>query len=111
MTTFINAINEAKEWKLQGSVRNGELQISNKSGRCVIKINALGEITYQAAGYDNSAKDISSKVLSKINTTQHNTAQPNVNSDKTEWLVNGDKVIHNNLSYNEMWNRYGTDFE
>lgn len=31
-------------------------------------------------------------------------------SGKTEWLVNGKKT-YNNLSYGEMWNRYGTDFE
>lgn len=31
-------------------------------------------------------------------------------SGKTEWLVNGKKT-YNNLSYTEMWNRYGTNFE
>ena len=29
---------------------------------------------------------------------------------KNEWLVNGKKV-QNNLSYGEMWEKYGTDFE
>ena len=29
---------------------------------------------------------------------------------KNEWLVNGKKV-QNNLSYGEMWERYGNDFE
>lgn len=32
-------------------------------------------------------------------------------SGKTEWLINGNKTIYNNLSYGEMWNRYGTNFE
>ena len=29
---------------------------------------------------------------------------------KNEWVING-KTVQNNLSYGEMWNRYGTDFE
>jgi hypothetical protein len=29
---------------------------------------------------------------------------------QNEWLVDG-KKIYNNLTYVEMWNKYGTDFE
>jgi len=65
MATFTNAIVEATEWKFKAFVKNNELNVTNKSGRTIIIINAAGEITYQAAGFTNSAAEIASKVVAK----------------------------------------------
>ena len=41
--------------------------------------------------------------------------QANINavavSTKSSWLINGEHTITNNLSYGEMYDRYGMDFE
>lgn len=65
MATFTNAIAEAKEWNFKSFVKNNELNITNKSGRTIITINAAGEITYQSSGYTTSATEIASKVIAK----------------------------------------------
>lgn len=47
----------------------------------------------------------------KINETTINNSNTSTKSGKSEWLINGDRIIRNNLSYGEMWEKYGTDFE
>ena len=56
--------------------------------------------------------------ICEVQKTQLNETKAQIESElctkpalpKNEWLVNGKKV-QNNLSYGEMWNMYGTDFE
>ena len=72
MTTFKNAIAEAKEWKLDAYVSNNQLVVKKKGGNQVVaRIEANGTILFQASGYTTSITDIAAKVISSASNSEN----------------------------------------
>jgi len=97
-----DVLNTIKEKIENGASFNGTVYVKNNGKNwSTISVYIAGQYTKIAEVQQKTAQSVKSEVEAALSRSQEN---------KNEWLVNGKKVV-NNLSYAEMYNRYGMDFE
>jgi len=102
METIIATI---KEQISNGAKFNGTVY-GKQSGKAWIVLHVYLDNNYTkiACVPKEDAEAMKAEILAEIG------AVNNITSNKTQWLVDG-KAVQNNLTYAQMYDRYGMDFE
>lgn len=99
MQQILNTIKEKIE---NGASFNGTVYVKNNGKNwSTISVYIAGQYTKIAEVQQKTVQTVKKEVEAALKRSEEN---------RNEWLVDGGKVV-NNLSYADMYNRYGMDFE